>query len=247
MRFFDSWRPPFGAARSKRIEVGDVVAYDFSAWEVTHLAKRAEISRNGHDTNATLHLLYGPGTPKMNDRQDMGVSFSSTWGPQVYHQGRVWLCSCCGHPAPCRLTIAEEESKRAATEFENRLNRMGPGICYACGEVITQRQQSMRFEGDHADFPGRSAPAFHLRRKCASERYAYAARAKSHPDGGPLVPDCEGTFIRHGDGTFECHQEGCHGVRAKHRCYSVCSCRDAACRGLRSCTPTGNEIRRVTP
>lgn len=182
------WRPPWeSVARSRELEVGMVVGWDWAAWEITHMSPKVEPDEHGRDTRATLHRLYGPKHRNENDRGDLAVSFASrsTWSIHVYRDGRVWLCSCCGDPAPCRMQVAEESSKRASEVFEQRLNRMGPGICYACGEVITQRQDRVTFPGEHADFPGRSGPTFHTRRKCAQERYAYSRRAGTDMDGNP--------------------------------------------------------------
>lgn len=185
-----AWTPTFDAVdRSRhRVEVGDVIGWDFAAWEVTHLSPVLDPEPGGHDTRATLHRLYGPKHEHENRNQDVGVSFRASWsGMDIYRSGRVYLCSCCGHPAPCRQQVAEEASALAAQRFEERLNRMGPGLCYACGEVITKRQERVTFPGDHADFPGRSGPTFHTRGKCYSERAAYARRAGVDANGQPAT------------------------------------------------------------
>lgn len=244
MRSIDRWRPPFGATDSRQIAVGQVIAWEFAAWEVTHLGERAEPNDKGHDMRATLHRLHGPKRERENDRGDVAISYHSNWRPEVYRDGRVWLCSCCGHPAPCRMTIAEEESARAAKEFEARLGRMGPGICYGCGEVITTRQEKITFPGEHADFPGRGAPTFHARNACYAERAAYGRRAGLDANGLPLLPFCEGHSTRHGDDTYECSRgEECPGSRAQHRSMSICRCSDPGC-PPRDCTLRGTEVRR---
>jgi hypothetical protein len=167
-----------------------VVAWEFAAWEVTHLGKRVEPTEGGADLRATLRRLHGPPQERENQWRDIAVGFSSrSYGIQVYIDGRVWLCSCCGDPAPCRPQLSNEEAVRTMKEFDERLNRMGPGLCYACGEVITQRQERVTFPGEHADFPGRSGPTFHTRRKCAEQRYLYARRAGTDMDGYPRPAD----------------------------------------------------------
>ncbi len=256
MRFHDraarDWSPPYQALDRSRIAYRDltegmVIAWDFRAWEVTHVAERGTPTEDGRDMRATFRRLHGPKHERENQFRDMVVSFSSNaYGLNIYRSSRVWLCSCCGDPAPCRIEVAEEVSASAAVEFEKRIRRMGPGLCYGCGEVITQRQERMTYPGDHADMPGRSGPTFHTRRACSDERAAYARRAGLHFDGGPIAAPCAGMFIRHGDGTFECSEE-CDGPRAQHRMYAICSaegCSDAACRGIRDCTPDGTEVRR---
>lgn len=187
-----NWSPPYQAvdrhASYADLEVGMVIGFEYAAWEVTHIAPILEPEPGGHDMRATFRRLHGPKHERENSAGDMAVSYSRrSYGLQVYRAGRVWLCSCCGHPAPCRTEVAEEVSASEAREFESRLKRMGPGICYACGEVITQRQERVTFPGEHADFPGRPGPTFHTRRKCAGERYAYARRARVDFETGAPV------------------------------------------------------------
>lgn len=186
-----NWSPPWQAvdrrASYRELAVGMVIGWDYRAWEVTHVSPKVDPDESGHDMRATLRRLHGPKHERENQFADMAVSFSSrAFGLSIYRSGRIWLCSCCGHPAPCRLEVAEEVSAAEGKEFEKRLNRMGPGICYACGEVITRRQERVTFPGDHADFPGRSGPTFHTRRACGSERWLYAKRAGVDMDGQPL-------------------------------------------------------------
>jgi hypothetical protein len=234
MRFADSWRPPILSAEPERVAVGQVIAWDYRAWEVLHVDPMTEPDADGRDTRVVLHRLHGPAHDQENDRQDIVFRVNSRWRPEVYRDGRVWLCSCCGHPAPCRLTLAEEEARRAARVFEERLARMGPGLCYACGEVITTKQERVTFPGEHADFPGRGAPTFHTRKACLGERMAYARRAGLDRNGLPLLPPCEGIFTGHHDGTYECTSGAdCPGSRAAHRVWVNChyaGCTDDACK-----------------
>lgn len=187
------WRPAWDAvdrSRGRSLKVGDVVAYAYAAWKITHIGPMVEPDEHGRDTRATLHRLHGPKHERENSHDDLVVRFRASWhGFEVYRRGRVYLCSCCGHPAPCRMQVAEEASELAAKEFDQRLSRMGPGLCYGCGEVITTRQERITFPGDHADFPGRGGPTFHARQKCAGERWAYARRASRDPETGVPLPE----------------------------------------------------------
>lgn len=180
------WRPPFWIVKRHyrgHPAVGMVLAYERGAWEVTHVSEAVD----GDEIRATFRRLHGPRHERENGYRDMAVSYPATGANFTeYHTGRVWLCSCCGDPAPCRMQDAEEQSVEAAAEFEKRLKRMGPGICYGCGEVITSRQERVTFPGEHADFPGRSGPTFHTRGKCYGERAAYARRANVTPEALPL-------------------------------------------------------------
>jgi hypothetical protein len=187
----NEWRPPFQSLDrtfgNSKIEVGMVIGFDFRAWEVTHVKERdpKEGDRHGgHDRIATFRRLHGPRHERENEFRDVPFTYSSrAYGIHIYRDGIVWLCSCCKHPVPCRMQIAKELSEREAATMESRLNRMGPGICYGCGEVITQRQERITFPGEHADFPGRSGPTFHTRQKCSGERWSYAERAGVSPEG----------------------------------------------------------------
>lgn len=198
IRAASDWSPPWQAldrVRSYRdLKVGMVIGLDFAAWEVTHISPMVEPDESGRDMRATLHRLHGPKAERENQFGDMAVRYGSTaYGLNVYRSGRVWLCSCCSDPAPCRLEVAEEVSGEEAREFEERLKRMAPGLCYACGEVITQRQDRIAFAGDHADFPGRSGPTFHTRKACRGERWAYAKRAGVDINGQTLGDDAPAT------------------------------------------------------
>ncbi|WP_028472980.1 hypothetical protein [Nocardioides alkalitolerans] len=198
------WQPPLEATtRVRDLEVGMVLARWWGAWEVTHIAPMAEPDDAGYDTRCTLRRLHGPPSEHENSRREVARRYSARrtayiW--RVYTDGRVWLCSCCNDPAPCRQQVAQQVARQEAALFEKRLARMGTGICYACGEVITQRQDSVRFRGDHADFPGRPAPRFHTRRQCAGERWSYARRAGTDMDGNPLDgPPAEQSVLGEGD------------------------------------------------
>lgn len=189
------WIPEGDLERSRMrgLEVGDIVGYDYAAWEVTHLQPMSEPDGNGYDTRVTFTRRFGPKHERENQFGDMaGRIRSGRWSAlRIYRNGRVYLCSCCGNPAPCRMQIAEEQSQQAANTFDERLSRMGPGLCYGCGEVITQRQERLTFPGDHADFPGRSGPTFHTRKACLSERQSYARRAGMTVEAEPLSAEVE--------------------------------------------------------
>ncbi len=190
----------------RRPNVGDAVAYQRRAWEVTHvrvddfteddLPRLAPWRPEYHDEmrpwRVSLRRLYGPPHERENSRQEIALRIPAfTFGGfDRYDEGRVPLCSCCNHPWPCILCDAKRESERAASIMDKRLGRMGPGLCYACGEVITQRQERVTFSGEHADFPGRGGPTFHTRRKCYGERAAYARRAGLSVEGLPQEEPC---------------------------------------------------------
>lgn len=188
----DQWTPPYQATDRgvRELEVGMVVGFDFRAWEVTHVREHEATDDSRRDRKGTFRRLHGPRHDRENKVGDVAFTWSSrAYSLHVYRDGIVWLCSCCGHPAPCRMQVAKELSEQSAKVMDERMNRMGLGLCYGCGEVITTRQERVTFPGDHADFPGRPGPTFHSRQKCHGERRAYAKRAGLDINGQPLSSD----------------------------------------------------------
>lgn len=199
-----NWHPS-GTIREygpRRPDIGDLVAYDRRAWEVTHVrvddftendlkraaAYRPQYREQMKPWSVSLRRVHGARHDRENSRQEIALRIAAFAydGFERYDESRVPLCSCCGHPWPCILADAKRESERAAEVMDKRLSRMGPGLCYGCGEVITTRQERVTFPGDHADFPGRGGPTFHTRRKCYGRRADYARRAGLTPEGEPL-------------------------------------------------------------
>jgi hypothetical protein len=206
----DRWHPieakvsyaPF----HRRPEVGEIVAFRHAAWTVTDV--RDSVLRDGeHEALArfspefrksllpyavTLRHLYGPTQERQNDIGDIGLRIwpASRGSWRTYKSGRVPLCSCCGHPWPCRMLVAEEESQRAAEVMSGRMDRTMPGCCYGCGEPITSRQKSVRYPEPNVQVPGSPAPTFHMRQRCFVEAWRYERdRARLHPAAQPLATD----------------------------------------------------------
>lgn len=199
------WAPTGVRRLSTRPAVGDVVAFAMAAWEVVWvrdddptpeqlavLDRFPEAARSRYAPySMTLRRLHGPKHDSENSRQEIGFGLNrepgrSAYGLRVYHHGRVPLCSCCGHPWPCSVSIDDERAALAAEQLDRRLERSLPGVCYACGEPITARMQSQRVGVQHAEIPGYPAPVFHAGRwrcRAAMERY----RAK-HGIGGGAAP-----------------------------------------------------------
>lgn len=193
-RHFDHWRPE-GIVRQygrRYPEVGQVVAYDYRAWEVTHVRiddfADDEQERARHYTPAgreklkpyhvSLRRVHGARHHRENSNQDLALHVLgfAHWSFEVYDEGRVPLCSCCGNPWPCLITVSKEQSEFETERLEARLARAGVGICYACGEVITGRQKSAEYGTGNVDLPGYPTPRFHLRESCRYERVNYVDR-----------------------------------------------------------------------
>lgn len=129
------------------------------------------------------------------------------------------LCASCGELAPCREYVAARDRDYAAAKANEKLERdlqVLPGCCWACNEVITQRQKWIAFEGDNADLPGGPPVRFHLREKCVGDARSYEHRWIQLDPSRRVRLSCPGRVIHHVDG-FEC-SEGplCPGERASH-------------------------------
>lgn len=194
IRWDGRWRPE-GATHhyGRRFpEVGETVAYEYRAWEVTHFRlddfaedemERArlykpEARERLRPYRVSLRRVYGEKHHRENSRQEIALAvFAFThWSFDTYDEGRVPLCSCCQNPWPCLVSVAKEQSEEEAKRLDKRLARAGVGICYACGEVITSRQKSAEYGSGNVDLPGYPTPRFHLRESCRYERVGYMDR-----------------------------------------------------------------------
>lgn len=263
------------SARAGRPKVGDVVAWNRAAWEITHLidaeptAEEAEritryLERYRHELapyRLTLHRLHGPASKHENDRQDMGLRVAPRYGGghlPIYPNGRVPLCSCHGHPWPCREADEQEQAEKELKAAERELARM-PGVCPACDEPVTSRQKSITFGGPNVRNPLTVGPTYHLRRRC---RHGAADYEEAWVNAEPgrlrslLTLRCAGSIIVHGDGSAECFgadDSDCPSVYASHRSYSACYLQSHGCgrgcgRHSHGCHPSGrpDDPRAVT-
>lgn len=197
----DRWHPEgvdsnYGTGRP---EFGQTVAYERAAWIVAHVrvddpsedeakkiaAYRPEYRDARLPYSVTLRRIYGPRHERENSRQEigLGVRAAAHWRFPVYDEGRVPLCSCCADPWPCLMADAKKDSEAAARVLDERIARAGVGICYGCGEVITQRQESTTYPEGNVDLPGYPPPRFHMRKACRGERMSYERRrATAYPE-----------------------------------------------------------------
>lgn len=196
---------PHGTERTDRPKVGDLVAFRFAAWRVMHVRTndpsdeeaarlttlRPEYRERQLGYSLTLRREHGPACEHENSRKEIALKLPalSYYRWDAYSGDRVPLCSCCGHPWPCRMLVAEEQAERSAEILAGRMARVMPGICYGCGEVITSRQGSVSMPEGNVDIPGYPAPRFHTRRSCAAELNAYLSRRKrALPDAPEALP-----------------------------------------------------------
>lgn len=255
------WRPEGTTTNyGRRVpEVGEIVAYDYRAWEVTHVrvddfaedeAERAshyrpEYRDRERPYSVSLRRIHGERHDRENSRQEIGLRIRAFthWSLEVYQDGRVPLCSCCGNPWPCITSIQQEQAARELKAAEREL-RLMPGCCPACEEPVTSRQRSITFGGPNVRNPLAEGPTFHLRRKCRAAAANYEEAWVTAEPGRArslLTLKCAGTVVVHHDGSAECFgAEGsdCPSVFASHRAYTSCYMQSHGCG--RGCTRHGH-------
>lgn len=260
------WHPE-GVARTYgtgRPEIGATVAYDRRAWEVRHISEAVlepdEEKRLLGYTAAyrdkqlpyriTLRRIHGPKHERENSSQDIALRVrAASYAPfPTYPNGRVPLCSCCGHPWPCIEADQQAQAEKELQKAEREMNLL-PGCCSACQEPVTSRQKSITFGGPNVRNPLTEGPTFHLRRACRHDAARYEelwVNAEPGRARSLLTLRCAGTVIVHHDGTAECfgaNGSDCPSVYAQHRCYSACYIQSHGC-GL-GCPTTGHPGTRI--
>lgn len=261
MSLSGKWRPE-GIKREygrRRPNVGDLVAYDYRAWEVVHLRvddfaddEQERVSRDEmRPYSVSLRRIHGAKHDRENSRQEIGlrVRAFAYGGFDKYENARVPLCSCCGHPWPC---LAADQQAQAAKEIkaaEKELARM-PGCCPACDEPVTSRQKVITFGGPNVRNPLAEGPTYHLRRKCWGLAAQYEELwVADEPDRlrSLLTLSCQGSVIVHGDGSGEClgaADADCPSIHARHRHYSACYIQSHGCG--RACSRDGHPGTRLS-
>lgn len=235
----------------RRPVVGDVIAYDWRAWEVMHISDaeptEGEVEKMAHyrepyrsqmaPYKISLRRLHGPKAERENSAGDVALRAPAGMSPSafgIYEDGRVPLCSCCTHPWPCRDMTEAARAADAIKKTERELNLM-PGCCPACEEPITSRQKSITFGGPNVRNPLAEGPTFHLRQSC---RYAAAKYEELWVADEPgrkrslLTLTCAGTVIVHEDQTGECFGadgSDCPSIYASHRAHTACYLQSHGC------------------
>jgi hypothetical protein len=130
------------------------------------------------------------------------------------------VCKDCGEPWPCRELEITREVRKQGAEVD-RLAAILPGCCWACGEPVTSRQKSVRFDGENLLLPGSPPAVFHLRQgtvaqSCLSAAVGYEEKWVAAAPGRRWRLSCPGNVVRHLDG-LECSElADCPGPDARH-------------------------------
>ena len=134
---FGYWFPE-SAQRGKHAEPGCIVAYDFKPWLVVDM--RHGVKHKDHpDLTYTVYRLRPVDATAADDAdRDIHRGWHGYLGPTVLRE-HYGLCIHCNELLPCREVMAE----RAAIDAQKRMARYEtPGICPACAEPVTHRQES---------------------------------------------------------------------------------------------------------
>lgn len=266
MSFSGNWRPSGVASEygRRRPDVGDLVAYDYRAWEVTHVGVR-DFEADDQDRvrgyrpqyrdemrpySVSLRRIHGAPHERENSRQEIGLRIRAFayGGFDRYENDRVPLCSCHGHPWPCLDADQQAQAEKETKAAEKELLLM-PGCCPACEEPVTSRQQSITFGGPNVRNPLAEGPTFHLRRKCHHGAAQYEdlwIAAEPGRRRSLLTLACEGSVVVHGDGSGECfgaNGSDCPSIFARHRSYSACYLQSHGCG--RECSQAGHPGTRL--
>lgn len=232
-RHGNMWEPEGGERREwHALQPGDLIVLDRVVWSVREarpvpVADWDEADRGafwragrngGHEEAWPRRPVYLAAVPARGGRsRHFKVRPYAGLGITAYVLHPHYpVCSVCGEPWPCREIGITREARRQSAELE-RLSRIMPGCCWACGEPVTARQSSVVFEGENLLLPGAPPPVFHLRRQggCRSAAMSYEDRWVPAGEGRPWRLQCAGRLTEHVDGP-ECDQGGCPGADARH-------------------------------
>lgn len=222
-------------------EVGTLIALDHAVYQVV------DVRDYSGDTDHTHAVVIRPvrvsdDDPKARDHdRHRGATKRTLF--DTYKDEHYPICAKCLEPLPCREQMVEEVTK-AAVKRAGRYE-IG-GICPACGEVVTRRQESVTWSGNLEVMFGPPV-TFHLRRQCGWEAKRYEERwVAADPEKRKARFSCPGHVTTHNDGTYDCSQfSECPGPTVHHPSYSTCSCPNCHARGVFGCHPTAQHVRRV--
>lgn len=224
-------------------EVGDIVAVNyrglrFAPWRLASIRPLGD--------GRTSLVLREPDAPDLagSDKHHIGVDRWPHPGVMTLPE-RYAICSCCGDLAPCRHEV-EDRAVDAALTRAARFEQ--PGVCPACREPVTTRQQSVTLP--NVVVPLGPPVTYHMRLKCRREAIDYERRVASVEGRQPRL-SCAGSLVSHTTpGRDTCTNPDCPGRDVSHgsfdrRClYRPCDqCRDAETHPR----PQRQHLRRTPP
>lgn len=248
-RYGSGWEPQGGQSKPWRdLEPGDLIEADRKAWRVVEVrdvpvADWEDQDRDHYELlkqqrgNAKFVPLPGPVPSEEEwDLRPLYLILVPAAGGKRHHL-RVrpyggfrgaWVlsphypvCKDCGELWPCRDVEITQEVQRQAVKMD-KYESILPGCCWSCGDPVTHKQASIRFDGENLLLPGAASPVFHRRRKghCLSDAFSYEKRWVAAEEGRRWRLQCPGKLIVHVDGT-ECSEDPyCPGAGASHNTFT---------------------------
>lgn len=139
------------------------------------------------------------------------------------------VCVDCGLLWPCPCYDRNREAEAGNAELD-RLTKILPGCCWACGEPVTGRHHSILFDGENLLLPGGGPVVFHTsksrkahRGTCRGLAIEYESRWVAAGPGRAVRLTCPGRLWRHFDWS-ECSQgDRCTGVDSDHADFQHCT------------------------
>jgi hypothetical protein len=158
-----------------------------------------DVAERVHDQRPwVLYLRRERGPAHQWERTEGIVHIAVQRHPALEVIGEAYpVCSCHGHPWPCRQLCEDRQVAAELRELETRLARAVPGVCAACGEPVTARQRSVVFPGDNLLVPGAPPPTFHLRQACRPQAQEYELQRLAADPTVLRLCTCPGIAFEH--------------------------------------------------
>lgn len=208
------WRPQAARLSYGLPEVGQLLAIAFEAWRVVDVIE----SDDRHDV-----IVRRESDGEKGKRRGVRVP-KGTRKPQWYVLPEHYaICRTCEQVPPCRdewaASVADDVAKEQA-----RYDM--PGICPACREPVTSRQQSVTML--NVIVPLGADVTFHRRSRCIASAVQYEQRLCAQT-GDRLKLSCSGFQVQHLDGLQECAEPECPDPAVHHRGFAMCYVSNVPC------------------
>lgn len=192
---------PLGATRCTYLpEPGTLLAIDHAVWKVAEVGEPDQHEWTDVDHTAWMQhnrrpfvVTAYPVDQEHNRWKIRGrarqMANGRLSGSQfyAYPDEHYPVCASCSEPLPCRET---ERRRLAEQELRQAEAWQRPGVCPACGQPVTTKQDSMTFP--NVKVPGGPLLTFHIGRQAcrsAARDYAKQAAEQGHEVGEvPTVP-----------------------------------------------------------
>lgn len=203
---------------------GQIIAYEYRPWRVLEVASidptTTPEERQRADREAYIITLRPAALTTLASHHDEDISLRVPGRyfldvlPEHYA-----LCVLCQDLPPCRHDVQNKITASAMAQFARYEQE---GVCPACEEVITARQQKVAFPVN-IKIPGGPPVVFHRRQQCFWSAVGYD-REWADQEGRPALLSCQGMLASHGPGRGHCDEAACPGPEVAHRSWYACAC-----------------------